>query len=214
MENSRELMPASYAPEPQLEELVRRTEGLQPWRRLFHLVGGSCVAWVVYALSPDAPLTRWLFAIMLAVALAGDLLRLTYVTFNRYAYRVFGALLCPREVRRPSLTWFMLGVFLTLWIPDPALVVPSLLVLAVADPVASVVGRTWGTHPLGKGTREGTLAFFAAALAVLVPWAGIAAALPVAALAAAAEGFTTRLDDNVVIPVVTGYGLWVVTALL
>jgi dolichol kinase len=212
METSREVMP-QYAPEPQLEELVRRTEGLQPWRRLFHLVGGSCLAWVVYALSPEAPRTRWLFAIMLGLALVGDLLRLAYVTFNRYAYRTFGALMCPREVRRPSLTWFMLGVFLALWLPDPELAVPSLLVLAIADPAASVVGRVWGKYPLGEGTWEGTLAFFVAALLVLVPYAGIVAALPVAALAAAAEGLTTPVDDNVVIPVVTGCGLWVVSGL-
>ena len=199
--------------DPQLDELVRRTEGLQPWRRVFHVVGGSCVAWVVYTLSPQSSSTRWLVGIMLAVAFAGDLLRLRYVTFNRFAFRAFSALMCPHEVRRLSLTWFLLGVFLVLWLPEPGLAVPSLLVLAVADPAASVVGRLWGTRPLGKGTMEGTLAFFIAALLALAPFVGTLAALPVAAVVAAAEVLTTRVDDNVVIPLVTGGCLWALSGL-
>jgi dolichol kinase len=148
---------------------------------------------------------------MLGIAFVGDLLRLRYVTFNRFAYRAFSALLCPREVRRPSLTWFLLGVFIVLWLPEPELTVPSLLVLAVADPTASVVGGLWGTHPLGKGSVEGTAAFFVTALLVLAPFVGIAVALPVAAVVAAAEAVPTRVDDNLVIPVATGVCLWVVT---
>ena len=196
-----------------MEELVERTEGLQPWRRVFHLVGGSCVAWIVYTLSPQAASARWLFGSALTVAFAADLLRLRSEALNRLFFRTFSALLCPREVGRLSLTWFLLGVFLLLWFPGDTLAVPSILVLTFADPAAGVVGRLWGRHPVGKGTLEGAAAFFITAVAVLVPFVGVWAALPVAAVVAAAEVLPGRLDDNLVIPVATAACLWVLTGL-
>lgn len=193
---------------PQLDQLVRRTDGLQPWRRVFHLVGGLLVAWLVHTLSPESPATRWIIGSILCAAALGDSLRLRAEAVNRMIFRTFGALLRPHEVESPSLSWYMLGVFLVLWVPDRTVVVPALLVLAVADPVAGVVGRTWGSHALGKGTVEGSVAFFAAAVAVLTPFVGIVAALLVGGVATAAELARTPFDDNLVIPVVTALGLW------
>lgn len=109
--------------------------------------------------------------------------------------------------RRPgdglSPTWFLLGVVLVLWFPGRTLAAPSILVLAAADPAASVVGCHGGTRPLGKDSLEGPAAFFLGAAAVLIPFVGILTALPAAAVGTPVEAFTTRLDDNVVIPVVT-----------
>lgn len=191
-----------------MDPLVRRTEGFQPWRRVFHVAGGLSVAWLVYALSPQSPAARWIFGSILFVVVSVDLLRLRVETVNRVIFRAAGALLRPGEVDSPTLTWYMLGVFLVLWIPDPAAVVPALVVLAVADPAAGVVGETWGTRRLGKGTVEGSVAFFAASVAVLVPFVGIHPALAVGAAATAAEAVPTPLDDNLLIPVVTALGLW------
>jgi len=188
--------------------LVRRTEGLQPWRRLFHFSGGLCVAWLVYTLSPQSSTTRWIFGGMLAVTLLGDFVRLRVEAANRMVFRTFRVLLRPHEVDSPSLSWYVLGVFLVLWVPDPTVVVPALLVLAVADPAAGLVGETWGTHALGKGTVQGSLTFFLAALAVLMPFTGVLAALTVGAVATVAEVARTPLDDNLVIPVITALALW------
>jgi len=189
--------------ELKFDELVRRTDGLQPWRRAFHLVGGSAVAWLVYTLSPQAPATRSLFATLLAIAFTGDMVRLRSEKANRFIFRVFGPLMCPREADRPSLTYFLLGVFIVLWLPGEGFVVPALLVLSIADPAASVLGRLWGAHPLGKGTAEGAITFFAVAAAILFPFAGGWVALTVAAVVAGTEVLLTDLDDNLVIPIVT-----------
>lgn len=191
-----------------LDELVSRTEGLQPWRRVFHVVGGLGVAWLVYAMSPHAAATRWLFGSILAIAALGDLVRLRVEALNRIVFRTFRLLLRPREVSKPSLTWYMLGVFLVLWVPDEASVVPALTVLAVADPAAGLVGQTWGTFAFGRGSVAGSLAFFAVAVALLFPFAGIFTALTVAAIATVAEVTPTPLDDNLLIPVVTALSLW------
>jgi len=196
--------------EPQLVELVRRTEGLQPWRGAFHFVGGLGVAWIVYLLEPQSSATRWIFGSLLSVVALGELLRLRVEPVNRMIFRAFSVLLRPREVAWPTISWYMLGVFLVLWIPDRAAVVPALLVLAVADPVGAAVGQTWGTHPVGKGTVEGSTAFFLTAVLLLLPFVGIAPAVVVGALATVAESVRTPLDDNLVIPVVTAVGVWVV----
>ncbi len=197
----------------QLAELVGRTEGPRPWRRLFHLLGGLSVAWVVHVLSPQSPSARWLFGIMLAIALAGDLLRLQSDTFNRFAFRTFRVLLSPREADRLSISWFMAGVFLVLWLPAEAHAVAALVVLAIADPVANVVGSRIGKHPLGKGTVEGTAAFAASAFVALTPFVGAWTAVPVAFVAAAAEAVPTRLDDNFAIPVATALSLWAMSVI-
>jgi len=142
------------------------------------------------------------------VAFFGDLLRLRFRGLNRFVFRTFGPLMCPREANRPSITWYLLGVFLVLWAPGEGLAVPSLLVLAVADPAAGVAGRFWGKHPMGKGTLEGTAAFFVVAVVLLVPFVGPFTALGAGAAAAAAEAVPTSLDDNLLIPVVTAGVLW------
>lgn len=201
-------MPSATRPEETLDRLVQRTDGLQPWRRAAHVVVGCCVAWIVYVLGPHSPSTRWLVGAALAAAFIGDLARLGWPAFNRFVFRTFSALMCPREANRPSLTWFLLGVFLVLWFPE-GVAVPALLVLAFADPVASAVGRTWGTHPVGKGTLEGAAAFVATALLVLTPFVPLWAAFVVAVVAASAEVIPGPHDDNVVIPVVTAACLWI-----
>jgi len=196
-----------------LEELAGRTDGLQPWRRLSHVVCGAGIALIVYTLGPQSVPTRWLFGGLLTITFFADLLRLKLPNLNRFVFRTFGALMCPREARRLSLTWFLLGVFLALWFPGEGVSVAAILVLAVADPAASVVGRLWGRLRLGKGTLEGTLAFFAAAVAILAPFVGIPAAIPVAAFVAGVEVLPTGLDDNLLIPVATAGGLWALAGL-
>jgi len=198
-------------PDDTLDQLVRATDGPQPWRRASHVAFGSCVAWIVHVLGPHSPSARWLCGAALAVAFAGDLARLRSPAFNRFIFGTFSALMCPREANRPSLSWFLLGVFAVLWFPDDT-AVPSLLVLALADPTASVVGRLWGTHRLGKGTLEGAAAFAMTALLVLTPFIGVSAALLVAIVVASAEVLAGPLDDNVLIPVVTATCLWMVSS--
>ena len=186
--------------------MAARTSGLQPLRRAAHAVAGVAAAWVVHTLSPTS--TRWLFGVLLAVTLLVDTARLRSDRLNRTYFRVFRHLACPREVEGLSLTWFVLGIFLVLWIPGESTALASILVLALSDPAASIVGRLWGTRSLGTGTVLGTATFFAVAACVLTPFVGVAVAAPVAAAAAAVEVSSARIDDNTAVPVVTGLCLW------
>ena len=102
----------------------------------------------------------------------------------------------------------------------------AVVVLAVADPMAALVGRRFGCTHLYRGrTLEGSLAFVASgslcSMAVLLgfyPSLGWGAAL-ITALAASVAGAVTelvsgRLDDNFSIPLAAAAGATAVLAVM
>ncbi len=193
----------------EIDTLVQRTEGLQPWRRVFHASWGLVVVLGLVTLEPS-----WTTAVTVLGALAGllllfDLLRLRIASLNRLFFRLLRPFASPREADRiASSTWFVLGAFLTVALYPVEVVIPAVLVLALADPAASYVGRRWGKRSFGTGTFEGSLVFLAVAAVVLAPFTGVAVAAGVAVVVTAAERIPWSLDDNLVIPLLTGALLW------
>ena len=102
----------------------------------------------------------------------------------------------------------------------------ALMVLAVGDPTAALIGRRFGRIRLVHGrSLEGSLAFFGAG--VLMALAGLLIYYPMlswwtlAALAgfgalcgAVAELFSRRIDDNLSIPVSAAGGVWLMMLFL
>ena len=188
---------------------VQRTEGVQPWRRVFHMLSGVTLAVFAHIAGPGSAVPTATLAAALAVALALDWIRLRSRAANTRFFRVFPALASPREARGPaSSTWYILGALTVLVATPDRVFVPAMLVLALADPSASVVGRLRGRHRLGKGSWEGTATFFVVAAAVLVPFAGLQAALIAAAAVAIVEVLPIGVDDNLTVPVSTALALW------
>jgi dolichol kinase len=193
--------------------LVESTRGLQPWRRVFHAASG-----VVLALAPGAVGLSWertaaLLAGLTIALFALDFVRLKVPGWNRLFFRLLSPLASPREADGvASSSWFAFAATL-LWglVPGPP-ALAGLLVLGLADPAASVVGRTWGRRPLGKGTWEGSAAFVVVALGVLSIVVGLPGALLVAVVAAAAEVIPSGLDDNLTVPLSTAAAVWAFAA--
>jgi acyl phosphate:glycerol-3-phosphate acyltransferase len=188
---------------------VARTEGRQPWRRVFHAVAGLLIVAALAILNPS-----WIEAVavlggLTAIALALDVLRLRSRRVNRLFFRGLQPFASPREAAGiASSTWFVIGCLLTVALFPRDIAVAAILVLALADSTASYVGRRWGRRPLGTGTVEGSLVFLTIALAVLVPLVGLVAALAAALAATVAERLPWPLDDNLTVPLVTGAVLW------
>ena len=93
----------------------------------------------------------------------------------------------------------------------------AVLILALADPAASITGRLWGKRKLysNKG-YVGTGSFFAVAWITAIIFVTIAvedlstphaivAALIIATAGTMVEVLSTRLDDNLTIPVVCAF---------
>lgn len=193
----------------QFETLVAGTNGLQPWRRIVHAMTGLAVAGALAFLEPSWEMATLLLGIVAFLLFLADLLRLARPELNERFFRWFRLLVSPREAEGiASSTWFMIGVFLAVALFPRSVVIPSILVLALADPAASYAGRRWGKRRFGGGTLLGSLVFLLVAVLVLLPFVGPAAA-PVAALVIAlVEPSPLPLDDNLVIPLVTGAVLW------
>lgn len=189
------------------EVLVGRTEGVQPWRRAFHAAGGVALAVTGHAAGADSAGFRWLLAAAVVVGFGIDAVRLRRSDVNAAFFGWFRALASPREARGvASSSWFAMGALATALLL-PAHFVPAMLVVGLADPAASVAGRLWGTRPLGKGSVQGTAAFFVVASAALIPFAGVALGLTVAFAAAALEALPTGLDDNLSTPIAVAAAL-------
>lgn len=190
-------------------DLVARTRGLQPWRRVFHACSGLVLALAPGLLDLPHGVTVGLLVLGTVLLFAFDLLRLRVAALNRLFFVAFSRLASPREAGAvASSTWYALGATVVWAVAPGTPATAALLVLGLADPAASVVGRVWGRTPLGKGTRAGTAAFFAVAFAVLWSLVGWPAALAVAAVATVSEVLPLGLDDNLTIPLATGLSLW------
>lgn len=198
--------PAPAGARGDLVGLVARTEGLQPWRRVFHATSGAAAALGPGLLDLSRVTVVALLATLLIVAVLIDLLRLRVPSVNRIFFRLLPALASPREAFRPaSSTWYVLSL-LVVWAIFPATVaVPAILILALADPAASVVGRLFGRRRLGKGTLLGATTFFLVSVIVLVTFLGwapasLARAAAVALAVTTAEVLPVGVDDNLMVP--------------
>jgi diacylglycerol kinase (CTP) len=192
---------------------AERLRGVQPWRRLFHASNALAVVFVPPALG----LGRWAVVGILAVLLVGmfafDVARLRSPELNALFFRMFPSLASDRERTKPaSSSWYALGLIVVLSLFDRAIAVPAILVLGLADPAASTVGRIWGRRRIGKGTWLGTTVFVTVAFLVmhlaghLWPGRALAAAL----ITAAVEILPWGVDDNLSVPIAAASALWLV----
>jgi len=202
--------PGDVPAQPDLDEAVRRTAGVQPGRRAFHATGGLLIAWLLVSDGFGRSVVVPLLAAALAIALALDWLRLRSPAANVRFFRALRLLASPRERDRvASSTWYLVGVLATILLAPTSYAVSAILVLALADPAASVVGRLWGRHPLGSGTVLGTVTFATVATLVLAARHPLPLAIGVALLVSVAEALDIRVDDNLRVPLATGLALMV-----
>ena len=193
-----------------LERLVASTAGPRHARRLVHAGLGAGVASLLWALEPSRTVSAAAGAGALAGLLALDVARLAVPRLNLWFYRLLRPLLTlPEAHRAAGSSWYVAGILTAVVLFPLEAAVPAIWVLALADPVASCVGRRWGRRPLGAGTVEGFAAFVLVAGAILT----VAVPLPAALLGAIVGGLVEiapwRVDDNLTIPPAVAGVLWI-----
>ena len=180
-------------------------------RSLFH-IGSGALALLMLRVMPSR---AWLIAASGAFFVAAwsmEIARRQSPAVNERLMRFFAPIAHAGERHQVnSATWFITAlVLMALFAPLRAAEV-GVVVLALADPAAGLIGRRFGRIRLrARRSLEGTLAFFfagtVAALATLsvfhaLPFSAcLLVALTGAAAGALAELGTTRLDDNLTIP--------------
>ncbi|MCB0419166.1 MAG: hypothetical protein H6617_05450 [Bdellovibrionaceae bacterium] len=215
-------MTASALKKPVLSEgpsvtwSVRKRDRSRPHlrRKVYHFASGM-ICFLLYGFV----LTREQSLIALA-SLGGlmvllDVARLQFPALNRFGLRLFGAIMRREELK--SLTgnsFYALGLFIVVLLFPKPVVMLSILFLAIGDPIAAVVGTTWGkTKILHKKSLEGSLANFAASgvasflLGIAYFHLGLENALLLAGLgglvSCLAELIPLPVDDNLTIPVLS-----------
>ena len=184
-----------------LDRAVDRTEGVQPGRRAFHATSGLLIAWLLASDPFGKSIVVPVLASALVLALGLDWWRLRSPTANVRFFKSLRWLASPRERDRvASSTWYLIGVLGALLIAPTSYAVSAILVLALADPAASVTGRLWGRRRVGTGTVLGTSVFFTVAFVIMALRHPLPLSVTAAALVSAAEVLRVPIDDNVVVP--------------
>jgi dolichol kinase len=180
-------------------------------RSLFHIASGALALFMLRAI----PSRGWLVAASGAFFVAAwtmEISRRRSPAANERMMRFFAPIAHAGErYRVNSGTWFITALLLmALFAPLRAAEV-GIVVLALADPAAGLIGRKFGRIRLrARRSLEGTLAFLLAGTIAALGALTLFHALPLparllvavsGALAGAlAELGTTRLDDNLTIP--------------
>lgn len=224
-----QLQPAYATVAASLEPLSKPVPSLRPtnWgRSLFHVANAvMCLILVQHVLD-----RKGMIIVACGFALFGwtaEALRARFKVVTKFFMLFMGKFAHPHEhYRVNSSTWFCtaLGIMSLTTLPMAASV--GLVVLGLADPMAALMGRRYGrTRLYASRTLEGSVAFvltgIMASLVMLViyyPGVGLGAGLLIAfcgaLFGAVAELFSTRLDDNLTIPVAAAMGATVAIQLL
>ncbi len=188
---------------------LRKLKPVNYHRNLFHVSNGLAAVVAAEVLLPPAA-CAWAMGAFCALAIVLETARRFSPAMNSFLMdRIFHRVSRPRErTEVNSASWYILALTLAYFVLPLRAVEVGVLVLAFADPAASIVGKRWGTLKLYREKSWlGTAAF--ALTAALVSFGFMALALPgtsvawrlavagtAAVVGALTELFSDRLDDN------------------
>lgn len=194
-------------------------------RNVFHVA--SALMGVVFAeLLPLA--TDWGFWLVMAIAMgvaamgwSMELGRRMSERINALLMRAFSLVSHPHEAHHVnSATWYVSSLALLSLTFNPLVCGVALTVLGFSDPAAAVIGKRFGKHRLENGRSvEGTLTFVIVGTIMatgtialfhgdVMLWRAALIAFAAATAGGLTELFSTRLDDNLGIPVSAGLAAW------
>ncbi len=187
------------------------------WRNLFHAVNAT-VAAVLYQWVLTREQALWALGGVAVCAVALEVSRKSFPRLNDFLVdRVFGLVSRPKERHAVnSATWYLFALIVGCALfPKEAMLV-ALLILGYSDPLASIVGKRFGSIKVrGQKSLQGTLAFFVSAGLIgffyamaaeiqLSNLSWLAWTLGVPLSATAAELYGDRVDDNFGILIAAG----------
>jgi dolichol kinase len=178
-------------------------------RKLYHLLGGVGLLSVYYILGRKQALL--IYAALFLLVLLIDGARLVVPAWNRFVFTRFGSFIRKNEEHRLTGTApYVLGIGLSLYAYSESIATAAVCFLAFGDVAATAIGERFGKTRIGDKSLEGTFAFIVAAAVsgFLLSLLGIQLLTWVMALgvlaAAGVELMTLPVNDNLLIPIVSG----------
>ncbi len=182
-------------------------EDLETRRKVFHLF--ALLLWLIPLGFFPRGLSLFVFLIVIAINLA-IVLKLWEDRLGFY-YRLIYSLEREKNFSKPGIQalWANLGIFsvFLLFGKEPAIV--SVVVLAVGDAFASMVGMRYGRTRMGSKSLEGSIAFFLSTFLVLLSFLGLWKAFLICIFSAVVEALPISVDDNFSVPLTAGFIYWI-----
>lgn len=179
-------------------------------RKAIHLLFGLTIP-VLYELLPEF-WGRWLIAMATAGVTAVDFLRLRNPFFRRLFMEFFAPLIRRHESSAlTGASFLLISSLVCILVFDKPAAVAAIAFMVVGDTMAAVVGRAWGRARLFGKTLEGTAACFLSctAISLLVPHLPLRTGWAGAGVAALVELLPIPVDDNLSIPILSGWAMQV-----
>lgn len=187
-------------------------------RKLFHLIGGMGLLSLYYILGRERALV--FYAVLFVLVLSADILRLKMPAINRLIFSKFPSFIRKNEEGRLTGTPpYVLSIGLSFFLFRPDIATAAICFLACGDVAATTIGERYGRTKIGSKSMEGSIAFVVAAVGVgfLLSLAGVRLAhgilLPGAIVAAGVELLPLRVNDNLLIPLVSGGAMTLVSGI-
>lgn len=139
--------------------------------------------------------------------LLAEYLRLHYSWAKQAFMMVFGSAI--RDHEKDALTgatYVFTGAVLCIFLFPKEIAVPSLLILSISDTFAALIGIPFGKHKFLAKSLEGSLSFLLSTIAILYWFSPdtMFINMLIAILLTVAEAYPQNLDDNFVIPLLSG----------
>jgi dolichol kinase len=188
------------------------------WRKGTHL-GALIIPGVYFVLGLSE---SQMLAIMIPIALLMlliDISRLReWALWRKIAAPIGGRMIRGHEQAGDftGATYILVSVCLTVAMYTKPIAIAALTFIIVGDTLAALVGRRFGRHRFGRKSVEGSLACLAGTslVAVFTPGLALSVALPGAVVAAITEALSTRIDDNISVPIVSGLVMTLLSRIL
>lgn len=192
-------------------------------RKLIHLCSFS-IPTIYYFISKQ--LALWILIPMYLAFLGVDLARFYSKPVRNWFHRWFGWLLRRHEsdtvsIRLTGATNILFSAILCVVIFPKIITVNAFAILIVSDITSALFGRRFGRRKFFQKSLEGAIAFFVSAVVVvlLAPKVeGLALEYGIGVFAAAVgaviEAASTKIDDNITVPLGIGCTMWALYALL
>jgi len=195
-------------------------------RNLLHVSSG----FFAFAIIQQLPSSLWLISIaggFFVYAWLMEWLRRASPAFNERLMAFYGPVAHAHEWHRVnSGTWYCTAMLILALTGSTLVCSIAVLVLGVGDPAAALVGRRWGRIKLLNGrSLEGSTTFVVTAILITAPLLvlfrndvsmgqAFILAFVGAVAGALAELGSSRIDDNLTIPVASGLAAYITSLLI
>ncbi len=188
------------------------------YRKLIH-ISSLCIP-LIYYFIPKSEAVIYL-SIATGLSLLLDMLRFKSGKIQTFLINTFGSLLRKHETdyTKKNLTgasYLLLAALIAVVIFPKLIAITVLCFLILGDTMAALVGRRYGKTRFLKKSLEGTFAFFVSTIVVVITVPKVSATpgeyligFLTGAIASVVENLSFGFfDDNLSIPVISGFLMW------